>query len=327
MAVLAISSCKDNAEQEFDIHGVWELKNIIIGKGADFSYSDNSVPMKVYADSCYYVALKSSTPSGFSFLPTYKGSYKMINRGGDEWMYVEDGILHQLTVVSDSVISVQDVGRTYEWHRMDEKLNGFVDDIMNVAQQGKDSWGDSERTYVFSETERSLKHQNHALVAICLCVGLALAFLAYYTHNIYRNKKRMQQQLKQIREERDARPMAVKVALKNVEEEFLHSDFYLSLRRRISNGERLKKSDWDEIEQHVNSTYSGFVGRLFNLYPVSHTELQTCLLIKLGVPTTEIANTMCKSTSSISSIRSRLYTKVFNEKGSAKDWDDFILSL
>ena len=77
----------------------------------------------------------------------------------------------------------------------------------------------------------------------------------------------------------------------------------------------------------VNSTYPGFTSRLFNLFPMSQIEMQTCLLIKMRASTTEIANTLNKSTSAISSMRSRLYGKAFHDKKGAKEWDEFILSL
>jgi hypothetical protein len=41
----------------------------------------------------------------------------------------------------------------------------------------------------------------------------------------------------------------------------------------------------------------------------------------------EIASVLCKDKSTISSIRKRLYKKVFDKEGSGKDWDEFILSL
>lgn len=60
---------------------------------------------------------------------------------------------------------------------------------------------------------------------------------------------------------------------------------------------------------------------------MSQVELQVCQLLKLGCSPSEIASALCKETSSISSIRSRLFKKVFGQKGSSKEWDEFIRTL
>lgn len=328
--VILFVACKDNEEErDFDIHGVWTLEGIYKPDAPDYIYDKTrqAVPLKIFTDSCYYVAQFESTTDISALTPTYSGKYAVVSKGGSDWLYFEDGEMHQLSVIDDSTFMVNDIARSYKWRKMDGSTNANVSDILGVMQKKKDIWDEVNASFVFTETERSLKSENHNLIAIVLCVIIALAFLAYFTRNIYRNKARIEQQLRQIREEIDTRPKAVQEAMKSVKEEFLNSEFYHSLRKRISNGERLKESDWNEIEHNVNSTYPGFTGRLFNLHSMSQAELQTCLLIKLGVPTTEIANTLSKDTSTISTIRSRLFTKVFHSKGSAKEWDEFILSL
>lgn len=119
----------------------------------------------------------------------------------------------------------------------------------------------------------------------------------------------------------------MKEAMNSVEEEFHNSDFYISIRKKITDGNRLAKDDWDSIEKQFKSVYPRFTSTLFSLYNMSKTELQVCLLLKLNTSPSEIASVLCKDTSTISSIRSRLYTKVFGKKGSSKDWDEFIYSL
>lgn len=327
--ILTIIACKDKHDSDFDIHGVWTLECIHVPEGDDYNYKErnNTVPVKIFADSTYYVGHKVSEPGMFSFTPSYSGKYKLINKGGDEYLYVEDGDIHQFTAVNDSTINIQDVGRFYEWRKMDGSTDVNVEDVLTILDNGKESWDEDRNSYIFTATERTLKNERKYFVALFICFVLVFAFAGYYIYNLFQTKARVEQQLKQIRKEIDARPEVVQEALKSVEEEFLHSDFYLSIRKRISNGDRLKKSDWDEIERQINSTYSGFTSRLYSLFPMSQTELQTCLLIKLRVPASEIASTLNKGASTISSIRSRLYGKAFKDKGGAKEWDEFILSL
>ena len=51
------------------------------------------------------------------------------------------------------------------------------------------------------------------------------------------------------------------------------------------------------------------------------------LLVKVGLQPRDIALLTAHSKESVASTRSRVYQKVFGEKGSSKDWDDFILTL
>lgn len=52
-----------------------------------------------------------------------------------------------------------------------------------------------------------------------------------------------------------------------------------------------------------------------------------CSFWIIGVPATEIAVTLMKSTSAVSTTRSRLYGKVIHAKGGAKGQNEFITSL
>lgn len=327
--VFAFAACTSNEKQDFDIKGVWRLECIHVIGGNDFNYDvrEDMVPTKIYDDSAYFVAYQNAETDRFVFRPSYSGKYKLIDKGAGEYLYLEDKDIHQLTVVNDTLINVQDVGRVCEWHRISKNDNENAKDMLGVVEQIKDSWDEDENSYVFTEKERTLTTDKQNLTAVIICIALAFVLFAYYSYNTFQNKKRLEMQLKQTLQEIEERPKVVQEALTSVEDEFHSSEFYLSIRQRIADGERIRKADWKEIEHQLNSTYPGFTGRLLNLYAMSETELQTCLLIKLGVPMGDIANVLSKSASAISSTRSRLYNKVFHEKGGAKEWDDFIASL
>ena len=82
-----------------------------------------------------------------------------------------------------------------------------------------------------------------------------------------------------------------------------------------------------ELEQTVNSVYSNFTGRLYSLYKMTPQDYHVSLLVKVRLQPRDIALLTAHSKESVASTRSRLYQKVFGEKGSSKDWDDFILTL
>lgn len=56
-------------------------------------------------------------------------------------------------------------------------------------------------------------------------------------------------------------------------------------------------------------------------------EVKVCLLIKIGLSPQQIATITIRSKQAITSIRKRLYKKVFNEEGSTEQWDSFIHNL
>ena len=66
---------------------------------------------------------------------------------------------------------------------------------------------------------------------------------------------------------------------------------------------------------------------LYQIHHLSKIEYQVCMLIKIHATPTEMAAVLKREPSTISSLRGRLYHKVFDKKGGAKEWDEFILSL
>ena len=119
----------------------------------------------------------------------------------------------------------------------------------------------------------------------------------------------------------------VKQAVEDVENEFFASDDYAALQRRMASGQTLRQEEWDEMERQLKRLYPGFTSQLRGLRPMSELEYQVCLLIKLRIAPKDIAAVLARDVSTISTVRSRLYAKVFGTKGGAKAWDDFILSM
>lgn len=86
----------------------------------------------------------------------------------------------------------------------------------------------------------------------------------------------------------------------------------------------LSAEDWQTLTAAIDSTYSQFTHRLKDLYPVSEVELQVCLLLKIGISSTRIAQLVLRSKQAVTSIRKRLYKKVFSQEGTPDEWDKFI---
>ena len=105
------------------------------------------------------------------------------------------------------------------------------------------------------------------------------------------------------------------------------SAVYHRIQECLNNGRSLAHQDWTELTELVNSIYTGFTEKLYSLYRMSEQDYHVSLLIKVRVQPKDIALLTAHSKESIASTRARLYQKVFGQKGSSKDWDDFVLSL
>ena len=105
------------------------------------------------------------------------------------------------------------------------------------------------------------------------------------------------------------------------------SDIYQRVKQCMEEGRSLQNSDWHELTEAVNNSYTGFTDKLYSLARMSEQELRVSLLVKMRLQPKDIATLTAHSKESVASTRSRLYQKVFGKKGSTKDWDDFILSI
>ena len=89
----------------------------------------------------------------------------------------------------------------------------------------------------------------------------------------------------------------------------------------------MSDEDWQQLSSIVNNVYTGFTENLYSLYNMSEQDYRVCLLIKVRIQPKDIAILTAHSKESVASTRSRLYQKIFGQKGSTHDWDEFILSL
>ena len=105
------------------------------------------------------------------------------------------------------------------------------------------------------------------------------------------------------------------------------SSIYHRIQNCLNSGHSLGHEDWSELSEIVNSVYTGFTEKLYSLYRMTEQDYHVSLLIKVRIQPKDIALLTAHSKESVASTRSRLYQKVFGQKGSSKDWDDFVLSL
>ena len=325
-------SCGDTRkdEQAYFLHGAWTLLHVELPIGRELSYTreGNGTLCHIYTnDSTLYECRLTTTPSGLVIMPRGKSKVTLIDKGGGELLYLEDGNPHPLTITSDSTITIQRSGVVYTSQRADDIFQEWGNDICQIIDAAMEADSTFNSRYVLSAKERQ---QERTIMWFC-CFSVLIAVIALMSVRLAvinrRAKRQLQLQLQQIQEVQEHRPLNVRHVVETVEKTFFASDEYASFCRRIANGQRLKEEKWQQAEQLLKTIYPGFCSQLRSLYPMSELEYQTCLLVKLRIAPKDIAAVLARDVSTISTVRSRLYKKVFGEKGGAKEWDDFIRSM
>ncbi len=319
----------DMKDKAFFLKGVWTLRQVKSPEGYISNYPmENSTICHIYdSDSTLYECTLSATATGMVVVPRDKFEITLIDRG-DSYLYLEGDDPRPLTILNDTSIIIQRYGMQYTWVRAKDIAENWGDDILGINKSElMDEPNDELRRYVLSTKERHQANVINGFAVFSAFIILGALFIAQMALVNRRERRRLQLQLQQIHEVQENRPASVRQVIATVENEFFASDDYHKLQQRISSGQQLKEQEWTEIEEQLKRVYPGFSSQLRSLYAMSELEYQVCLLIKLHISPTEIATVLSRDVSTISTVRSRLFYKVFGRKGGAKDWDDFILSI
>ena len=333
LALCLLLGCtsKDNERGTCFLEGAWTLRQVTYPfDRADDTYSEREgTVLRIYdGDSVMYQCWLIRTETGLIVRPDMKCSVTLIDKGGGEYVYLESDEPRPLTVADDSVIVIQRQGILHTFHRADDIAEEWGKEIMGIvsADLRKNETSDAP-SYVLSARERRQANLIHAFVLATVAAVILLLLIARIALDNRRAKHRLQLQLQQIQEVQQERPQTVRQAIESVETAYFASDDYAALQRRIATGQRLKDEDWQTIECHIRKVYPGFGSQLRGLHVMSELEYQVCLLIKLRIAPSDIADVLARDASTISTVRSRLYNKVFGQKGGAREWDSFIMSI
>jgi len=331
MMLLALFSCSEHEEQGkegFDIYGPWVLVSLTAPDGTtkemDFS---NYTRCKIYTpDSTYYSVQLKVMGSETIVIPHELAQYTL-KVTPDDTLYIENNRVTRFQIINDSTMTTVWGDMLETWRHVTDMTESRKEEICNIVRSHQNNEGEILKEYVLSISERELKSTintyHYLFIILVLVVMLALGFIL----SIIRRKREVERHLQAIIDEQNTRPVVVADAMKQVEEDFFHSDYYYALNRRIEAGENMDKADWDELECHLNAVYTNFTYKLYSLYTLSDTEFHVCMLLKLRVPNKQIAAVIKLAPDSVSSIRSRLHKKVLGPGGGAKEWDEFIFKL
>ena len=111
---------------------------------------------------------------------------------------------------------------------------------------------------------------------------------------------------------------------------FKTSDIYKEILQASKDEEMnmtpLKQPDkWAIIQEHIDSIYPDFTGRLHKLCPsLSDTDVQVCYLAKMGITPSGIGRVLKLSRQAISNIRKRIMQKIGAATDEMSNFDHFI---
>lgn len=331
ISTFLLMGCEDSDKKEkpFLLQGAWTLRHVEYPIGAEYDYSPKSATFcRIYdGDSTLYECRLSETANGLVIVPNLMRDVMLTDQGG-HFFYMEGDNPRPLTIESDSTIIIQQNGVRYTYLRADDIERQWGSSMRDIIKTDLESGtSDHVRHYVLSAKERQQAHVIHGFVWFSIAILIVVAIVAQIAISNRKEKRMLRLQLKQILEVKENRSQQVKQAVAEDESKFLASDDYHSLQRRIASGNRLKEQDWSNVEELMKHAWPGFSSQLRTLYPMSELEYQVCMLIKLRIPPTDIATVLARDISTISTVRSRLYKKVFGRKGGAREWDEFVLSI
>lgn len=311
--------------------GMWTLVKIWYPGGEVYQYPsyDNYTVLQFFVnDSVTYICNVGFFKNGINITPGSRQSYQCIDKGDGNYMYFEDDAKYPFEFVDDTTLVIQRIGARYTMVRPRGVIKKYEDRILEILTDADYSSHElPHKSVSITFKEETLTRTSYILLCALVVLVLAISAIIVYIVRVRREGKRLAGQLRAIEEERRLRPESVSQAMKNVESDFLSSSYYKTILKRISVGDHLSVDDWAEMKRQLNSVYPNFTARLSGLVRMSEVELEVTMLVKMRVTPKEMANLLNLTPSSISTIRSRLYQKVFGKKGGSAEWDNFVMSL
>lgn len=170
-----------------------------------------------------------------------------------------------------------------------------------------------------AQAEATLKAMNEENRQLKDMVAEQRAVVSEQQRTVDEQKHMLDIHMRQVQLDRERQSVA--------ESHFFLSGIYSILRQHLDQGTIPTDTQWQTLEERILQVYPAFHDQLYSLHQFTPTEYRICLLTKIKVSPSNMAQLMATSKSSISQNRSRMYRKVFHATGTPEQWDDFILSL
>lgn len=337
--VALLSSCtRDDAQKMNPLVGAWEVYD------ADFLYDDRNftiddanvrvTALRIYtADSLVFNVCVTQEGDFREFIPASKQKYSLQKNEDGSVLYSEGGYKCQLTMMCDTAICLKKTGNVFYLRRTDAYDDDMDKLLQNLYSKGSDWKVKNTLAFTFynslkiSKQEKEQKKTIDNMLIALGVVGVLVIALGVYFVISRRQKSLMRQQLKRLQDEKEHLTADHASAFLVAEQMFWNSEFYADFCSRIDRAVAFDEEYWLELEHQTNMAFPRFIPNLRSIVRLSQVEFRTCLLIKLKVAPSVMASIVHREATTISSIRSRLYKKVFDKKGTPQQWDEFILSI
>ena len=199
LLLFTLLSCSNRQQQPrypFDLTGAWVLRHVEYPSGTeeDYSMQGDGTSCLIYdRENRLCVCDISTTPTGLLIQPTGTTTVTLVEKGGGEWLYLEDGDPHPL-LVTDSTITIQRMGIRYTYSYAEDIYNEWGDDLRDIfASTLINTETANTQKYVLSAHERQQASYIQWLLAT-VAVGI-ISFVAYYIVS-RRRRRQMQLQLR-----------------------------------------------------------------------------------------------------------------------------------
>ena len=322
LIIALLQSACTSAPDEHDLTGVWMRVKEVRPDSTVETYPDSwgQSFYKVYSDDGTYHFVYMLQKDGVESLAPQDPSTWEVRDG----LYIERGDTMDATIHNADSMTVRWQGTTETWRRLtSSECDHFVELSCKELDRQR---GENMKAFFQAVSGREYAWRMKLFwwaVGAFACIA---AVFAVYGWRMRRRKNEMEQWLHEIEKRSLLMPKKVADARAEVAAGFFNSDYYVQLKQRIQQTGKLSTSDWQAMEESLRPVYPDFATTLRS-FRLSDVEYQVSLLLKLRIPLKDISTVMCKDATTISSIRSRLYQKVFQKKGGSRDWDDFIATL
>lgn len=310
---------QDAVEEDFSITGTWELNELLLlsGQRVDVRTGYEYVWYRFYEDNGTYYAAELNKRNSKKPIKPHEMSEYFFMMSPYDTVYIEHGRMTDLNVIDNHTIGV-DRGNYVEIYVKNNKIPAKrVTEIKRYVENSLRPGHNRKTQYIVPVS--STTDNTSSWIWFVVVVACAGSLYAFYKLRFKHKEPVTEKDVEEKTEKRQGKEPC--------EQTFIHSDYYMDLRPRLYEGPTLKHDEWEELEMQMKGAYPMFFRKLAEMCQFSEVELHVCMLTKLGVPPSAIAIHTCREYSSISSIRSRLYFKLFGKKGGAKELDEFIQKL
>ena len=138
--------------------------------------------------------------------------------------------------------------------------------------------------------------------------------------------KQLNDEIKHLNDKREEQEKAD--SLKKVNESLFNSEIYkeiLDIPKQTK--KEISAEQWKALEQMFSREHPIFYALVNSSEKLTITDRRICLLIRLGFKPKDISAIMGMDKSNVSNARSRIYKKLFGEKGTGKDLDSRLLGI